>query len=580
MSFSLSISSRRFASILFSLLLLGSCLLWGQNQDSITISANVLSSRVAIGEFGTMIVEISGAEGRLPEQVSAQGLEISHSGKQSSIEIINGVQTIKFTHFYRFRGNEPGTYTIPPIQITLPRGEQTTAAIQVTVFERDGSETLDATRPYFAKLELNRTEFYVNELVPFTVTTYVRGRNTISDVVQPRFDHESFVIRSFRDVRTDGDELGSTYYSSAILPSSLFALKAGDHRLGPANLGVRVLDSSSGFGFSSFFSRTVIREMATNTVKVKVKPLPAGAPRGFSGAVGSFQLAVEPSTTQVSVGDPISMKFLISGTGNRQTISEPVFQTLQKGLWKSYEASKQIEDERDNDGFTAGTVIFSQVIIPEAKVETIPSFEFSYFDPMREEYVTRVTDPIPIEVSADSSSRPIQPVSFPRDSNKFSSNPSASRPEAKYDDVLYIRTSPPRWIAVSNLGSHSWLYYAMHGFFSICFLTLLAFAVVKFVQGQRLKKDTSGIPANFQEALAQIPDPGTPRRDYYRAVSTALSRWREEHNDAPDAVFEVINRVSKKCEEFLYGGLEESDSPITAEETTEFQSILRKLPRK
>ena len=551
-----------------------------QADGEVKVTANVLSNRVAIGEFGTLIVEVTGAEARLPQRIDSEKLEISHSGEQSSIEIVNRLRTIKFTHFYRFRGSEPGTFTIPPIEVTLPNETRMTPAIEVTVYERDGSEAIDATRPYFAKLELNRTEFYVNEVVPFTVIAYVRGRNAISDVVQPRFQHESFVIKNFRDVRTDGGELGSTYYSSAVLPSSLFALKAGEHRLGPADLGVRVLDASSGFGFSSFFSRTVVREMATNTVNVKVKPLPDGAPLGFSGAVGSFQLSVEPSTTQVSVGDPISMKFRVSGTGNRQTMSAPVFQTPQTGLWKSYEPSKQIEEGEGNDGFASGSVAFSQVILPEAKVMEIPPFIFSYFDPVAEEYVSRITEPIPIEVSSDPNRNVAPAISFPRDSSGAAATPAAAQPEPNYEDMLFIRATKPRWISATALNQKSWIHYAVHGFFSICFFTLLGFGILRSVQQRKLAGNIEGPPESFADALHQIPGQGASRRDYYRAVATALACWKSEHEDAPEPVLEVIQRVSEKCDQFLYSGQSEGETPISPGEANEFQSILQKLPRK
>lgn len=574
------ISYQLFSAVLVFLLPFpGSPIASGQGQGEVRISTNVLNSRVAIGEIGTLIIEVTGAEARLPQQIQAEGLEISHSGEQSSIEIVNGLRTIKFTHFFRFRGNEPGTYTIPSIEVELPNEKRPTRVIEVTIYERDENEALDATRPYFAKLELDQDEFYVNQVIPFTVTAYVRGRNAISDVVQPRFEHESFVIKTFRDVRTDGGELGSTYYSSAALPSSLFALKAGEHRLGPADLGVRVLDTSTGFGFSSFFSRTVVREMATNTLKVNVKPLPEGAPAGFSGAVGSFQLSAEPSTTQVSVGDPISMKFRVSGTGNLQTMSAPVFQSAQDGKWRSYEAAKQIETDERSEGIPEGAAIFSQVIIPEDQASAIPSFVFSYFDPETERYVSRVTDPIPIKVVADPNRVTSPPVSFPSNGNSFSNEPSVSRPEPNFEEMLYIRSTTPRWITASALSEKSWLQYGVHGFFSIGFFTLLGFGIVKSLKQRQLARESAGEPTTFGEALKQIPRNESSRRDYYRSVATALSCWKSEHHDAPEPILEVIQRVSAKCDRFLYSGQSEGSSPISPEEVAEFQSILKKLPR-
>lgn len=550
--------------------------------DSARVRANVLSDKVAIGEFGTLVVEITGGDAALPESIPAEGLEIVHSGQQSSIEIVNGVRTIKTNHFYRFRGAEPGVYTIPPIDVALARETLQTRPIEITVIERGKDDAVDATRPYFAKLELTRTEFYVNEVIPFTVTAFVRGRSAISDVVQPRFEHESFVIRGFREVRTDGAELGNSYYSSATLPSSLFALKPGEHRLGPAELGVRILESGSGFGFSSFFSRTALRELATNTVRANVKPLPDGAPANFSGAVGSFRMSADASITDVHVGDPISMTFRITGTGNLQTLSAPEFTVPPRDLWRAYEASKETEDDGKRggaNGFDEGTVTFTRVIIPEAPVETIPEFSFSYFDPTEEKYVTRSTEPIPVKVSSDRRGDSTPTGGFPAAGDASETPFAAERPTPRYDDVLHIRTRDPRWIATTDLDAPGLLYYAMHAVFSVAFFTLVGFGLVRWLRTRRHTATPEGPPANFSEALQRIPKPGASRGEYYRSVARAVECWREEHGDAPAPVLEVLERVSRKCDQFLYSGVGGADSPITQEEAAEFQSILRKLPR-
>src|SRR5690606_38990161 len=105
-------------------------------------------------------------------------------------------------YFYRFRGDEPGTYTIPEFEIRIAgRGGERVAKTRplvITIVENDGATAaLDATKPYFGKLELVRDTFYVNELVPFTLTAYVRGRNAIHDVVSASLEHESFIIKGF-----------------------------------------------------------------------------------------------------------------------------------------------------------------------------------------------------------------------------------------------------------------------------------------------------------------------------------------------------------------------------------------------
>ncbi|MEM6279480.1 MAG: BatD family protein [Verrucomicrobiota bacterium] len=554
-----------------------------QRSSSFGISATPLNSRVAIGEIGTLIVKITGGDAEVPQTLEVPGLEVTHSGEDFKGLIIAGVQTIEMTHFYRFSGDTPGTYTIPSIPIRLGSDTFESDPVEITIYERDQNETIDATKPFFARFELSKTDFYVNEVVPLTLTAYVRGRGSIQDVLPPRLAHESFIIKSFRDVQTDGAEQGNSYYTSATMPSNLFALKEGDHRLGPATLGVRINDNSgSSFGFGAFFSRTVNREMTTNTVNVTVKPLPRGAPPSFSGGVGRFELIANASTSEVNLGDPISMEFLVTGSGNFETLGAPEFQVPPTDIWKSYEPSKQIEGaEGEGSGSSVGQALFSRVIIPEAKVSVIPSFELSYFDPEAEKYVTLETPEIPITVREDerASSAPTT-IRFPAGGPETTGAPGATTPSPQFDDILHIRTSPPHWISLASLEANSTWFYLVQAFFSISFFTILGFGVIRWVKQRSLERGDVSAVLTYRQALKRLPGAGAPKRDFYHAVSTSLILWRDENPEAPGQVLEIVNRISDRCETILYSGAARSAEMVSPSDVNEVLPILQKLAKK
>lgn len=566
-----------------TILMAGLSLLIAQEPGTPSVSVNVLSNRVAVGEIGQFIIKLSNGDAEMPQQLSAPGLIIEKSGSQSAINIINGVSSMETTYFYRFRGDTPGTLTIPEFEIIINGKPFKTRPIEITVFERDQSEVeLDATKPYFAKLELSKDEFYVNEIVPFTLTAYVRGRNSISDVTSPKLTHESFVFKGFREVRTDGADVGNTFYSSAVIPSTFFALKAGEHRLGPAEIVVRVLDSGSGFGgLSSFFQRTVPREMVTNTANVTVKPLPAGAPASFTGGIGVFEISAKASTTTVALGDPISMEFEVSGVGNLRTMGAPVFEIPQTGIWKSYEASKELKDENDSDGFNIGRIKFSQVIIPEAKTKAIPSFLLTYFDPVKAEYVTLRTEPITLNVTSDTSGETPVVIRSPETANGAAAGSlaPAPKPGAVYNDVMHIQVGPARWVAAAGGRQVGLGFYFVQIIFSILFFTVTGFGAVRWIKAARARRESHPVSVPFGRLLRQLPSEGSPRRDFFRAVSAALSQWSVEHPDAPVEVTRVIERITERCDSVLYSGMTEPDTPVSEGEVAEFTGLLNKLPR-
>lgn len=571
-----------FRRLIIGLLLLPGILpLAAQTPADSGVSINVLSNRVALGEISQLIIKITNGEAELPQAIEAPGLEIIFSGSQSAIKIINGVSSAETTYFYRFKGDTAGTFTIPAIEVGIKGKTVMTRPIEVTIFERDQSDVdIDATKPFFGKLELTKDEFYVNEIVPFTLNVYVRGRNAISDVTAAKLENESFVFKGFRDVRTDGADVGNVYYSSAVIPSTLFALKPGQHRLGPAEIGVRVLDAGSGTGLSAFFQRNTPRDMVTNTVNVTVKPLPENAPASFTGGVGVFEIAAKASTTTVALGDPISMEFLVTGIGNLQTMSAPVFGIPQTGIWKSYEANKELSNEGESDGFSMGRVKFSQVIIPEAKTDTIPTFLLTYFDPSKAEYVTLRTDPIPISVSNDRTTEPPAAIQFPAGTEAADAPGSVTKPNPAFTDVMHIRTGSPRWVASAGSGKPGFAFYAAQAFFSIILFTVIGSGVMRWIRHLRERRSGRHASLSFARALRQLPGAGSPRRDFFHAVSGALNQWRKEHPEAPAEVLKVMDRVSERCATVLYSGMGEADTPVSGVEVAEFEALLKKLPRR
>ena len=550
--------------------------------DGFGVSLNALTNRVAIGEVGTLIVKITGGDVAMPSTIDVPGLDVAHVGQNSKISIINQTQTIEMTHFYRFTGAAPGTFTVPGMNIVLGSKNYSTNPLEITIYERDQSETIDATKPFFGKFELSKDTFYVNEIVPLTLSAFVQGRNSIQDVLPPQLNHESFIIKSFRDVQTDGADLGNTYYTSASLPSNLFALKAGEHRIGPATLGVRVKDDQgASFGFGGFFSRTVKREMATNTMNVTVKSLPPGAPVSFSGGVGNFELTATASTTEVSLGDPISMEFVVTGSGNFETLGAPVFKVPPTDLWKSYEAAKALEDSpNENSGSATARAVFSQVIIPEAKVKSIPPFELTYFDPNLEEYVSLETPAIPITVSADERNSSPTTISFPANAGELTRIPEAARPNPHFDDILHIRKTQPRWIAATSLESTSTWFYLVQAAFSIGFFTILGFGVIRWVKQREFDREGQLPVLSFRQSLKRIPKAGAPKREFYHAVSTSLMLWQDENPDPPAPVLEIVDRITDRCDTILYSGASPGSGPATDRDVAEIVPILQKLAKK
>ncbi len=554
----------------------------------------MISRRINVGETGQLLVTISnGRATDMPSRIDAQGLDVTFAGNQTSTNITNGSMSYENVYFYQVKPTAgEGSYTIPAITVSVEGQQLKSTPIEITVAKpkTDGGLAAAATKPYFGRFSLDAEEIYANQIVPLEIKAYVRGRNAIHDVSSASLDHESFVIQNFRDVKIDGVELNGSLYSIAKLGSHLFALKPGEHTLGPAEIGVKVLDSrrGGGFGFPSIFQSTRVVKVATNALTLTVKPLPEGAPASFTGGVGDFALTVNPSTTAVSVGDPISMEFIVAGVGNLGTLGAPVFSAAAKpDQWKTYEANKSLEPDQVSDGVAPGRATFSQVIIPLQETTEIPTFELTFFDPAKGEYVTRKTDPIPISVAADGGTAPATTMAFPAAATPGAQaafpGPAAAVPTASFADVLHIQTGLTKWrpITAAVPGAKGGpLFFAFHVICSLGFFTLLAYGVLRYLRQKKLDAGEAIPTLNFQQSLRRIPKPGSKKHDFYRAVARSLSIWKSEHNEAPENLMEAVNSLSRRCDSFLYAGEVDSTATVDREESSEFLTVLKKLPAK
>jgi hypothetical protein len=133
--------------------------------------------------------------------------------------------------------------------------------------------------------------------------------------------------------------------------------------------------------FGAFFSLggfvNLVRK--TNALKLEVKPLPeAGRPAEFSGAVGSYRMNVVLDRPSVDVGDAVSVRATIEGTGSLQAAAPPRL-TAPPDV-KIYEPKVVGESATGPDHLTARKT-WEWVVVPlAAGTLQLPSPVFAYFD--------------------------------------------------------------------------------------------------------------------------------------------------------------------------------------------------------
>jgi hypothetical protein len=153
-------------------------------------------------------------------------------------------------------------------------------------------------------------------------------------------------------------------------------------------------------GGSSFVN--VQKPIRTPKLTIDVSPLPSGRPASYYGGVGDFSISSSISTTELQENEAVTLKLIISGTGNMKLIKTPEVK---------FPADFEIYDPKVDNKFSlkagglSGNKVIEYLAIPRhGGTYTIPSVEFSYFDVKSGSYKTLSTPEYTLNVAKGSNS--------------------------------------------------------------------------------------------------------------------------------------------------------------------------------
>ena len=165
--------------------------------------------------------------------------------------------------------------------------------------------------------------------------------------------------------------------------------------------GMVVLQNRNVDPFEAFFNGgsgyvEVKKEITAPGITITVDPLPAH-PTGFSGGVGTFTLTAQLDKNEVKANDPVTMRVIVSGTGNLKLIKQPVV-NLPKDFDK-YDAKITDKTKLTTSGME-GSMIYDILMVPrhQGKYE-VPPVEFTYFDTQTNSYKTLRSQSFTLDVA-------------------------------------------------------------------------------------------------------------------------------------------------------------------------------------
>ena len=484
--------------------------------DDIKFEASIDKNTVAIGESVQLGLTFYGTQNvPAPDIGNIDGCEVRYLGPSTMMTVINGTVSNSITHMYKVQPLRLGKFQFGPFNFKYEGNSYVSSVAFLTATEEkikeeppakaesrdDIVDSLDIKDRLFLTLKADKTNAYVNEIVPVTMKAYVNRLN-VSDIQLPTFNQDGFSKAQFEEPKQYRERMGGLLYDVLEFRTTIFGTRAGDYKLGPAklkcNLAVRkrvrnmsALDddflNDSGMRdpyFEDFFTRyeRYPVELKSEEIGLTLSPLPQGGrPDDFSGAIGDYQFIYQTGPKKVKVGDPVTLKMEISGTGNFNTVIIPKLENTEG--FRVYEP--QIKTE-------SGRKTFRQVIIPESDtVHQTPKAIFTYFDPDKKIYKTIVQESTPLEVEKIAQSPaqvigqvPIVPAATPL---SLDARPDEKREDSQpQGDILYIKELMGR-VHVKDYE----IYRSI--FFLIIFLMPLLLLIVTYLiyaKQDRLKTDT------------------------------------------------------------------------------------------
>ena len=448
-------------------------------------------SHVAVGEQFRLTYTVNTQDvsdfrsGAIPDELEV--LIGPNRSMQSSYQMINGhtSSSSSITYTYIVAATKNGTYTIPPAHVVVGGKSIASNAIKIQVsgtaqsnsgsssprhHDDDGAEMRDAGSQIsgsdlFIKVSANKKRVHEQEPVLLTYKVY-----TLVSLTQLRGDMPD--LKSFYTQEVDLPQQksftienvnGRPYRTCTWSQYVMFPQMTGKLQIPSITFeGIVIQQNRNVDPFEAFFNGgsgyvEVKKRIVAPSIDIQVDPLPT-RPANFSGGVGQFNISAQLNKTETKANDPVSMRIIVSGTGNLKLIKQPVV-NFPKDFDK-YDPKITDNTKLTSNGLE-GSKIYDILIVPrhQGKYE-IPPVEFTYFDTSTNSYKTARSEGFTLDVAKGSGAASVSDFSGQEDLKELNK------------DIRYIKTGEVRQQGVDHFFFGSVAYWITLALLTLVFITL------------------------------------------------------------------------------------------------------------
>ncbi len=466
--------ARTVSALVLAALVGGFLVTTSASAETAGVTAVLSNSEVAVGETVQLRIRVTGSRSaETPATINVDGLEIHRTGTEQHFEMNNATVSSSVIYDYTVLPQKPGTFKIPSQTIRVAGNSLATPELMLHVTGSPGRQAapnrgsgsngsgsnVNAGKLVFAELIVPKKTAYVGEVIPAVVRLGFATR--LVSLEGPQIAGQGFTMQKLEGSdRPQMEAINGKQFAVYTFKTAIAAARPGKLDIGPVKATARLVVPSQSrssrsrspfdiFNMDDFFSDPYFADpfgrsekqdvpIESELVTLEVKPLPSNSPANFSGAIGNFSMTVDANPKSVQVGDPITVTAAISGRGNFDRVTAPALED-ERG-WHKYPPSSKFK--QDDEVGISGAKSFETVFSPNEKKQALSPFLFSFFDPVKEQYVTLKSDAIPIRVEGGTAPA-VATSTLPGSPTPTAVTTPAAKPTPKSQEILYQLTERP-----------------------------------------------------------------------------------------------------------------------------------------
>jgi hypothetical protein len=319
----------------------------------------------------------------------------------SSYSVVNfkatSLKTITLT--YQVRPNERRPIRIPTFQVDTDKGRQTVAAAEFETGDATvGQSNVSLDSIVQTRFSLPAGSVWAGEVFPLNYTLHSTRRYFYQlGSAEPEWSPAPLSVEPWSKPEATETNVNNEQRLTITYNTRAYAKTPGSVALSPATQLVNLTTGApSGFGL---FARQSLDQFSITSqpASLTVRPLPAPAPAGFTGAVGKFTLESKVVPATAGIGEPITWTLTLDGTGNWPDISGLPSRSVSKDFRLVQPQAKRTN--KDNALFDA-SITEDIILIPtRAGSYTLGPVSVVVFNPSKGAYETLSSPAVTIQVA-------------------------------------------------------------------------------------------------------------------------------------------------------------------------------------